>query len=96
MAKVFKQLKELDGLINALIAEQQLLKKEVINSRGEIQRLEHENQGLRQELELAKDEVRDLKLARGLVGSEPEADLARARIQSLMREIDRCIALLNE
>lgn len=44
---------------------------------------------LERELEMAK-------VARGLTSKNEDSGLAKARINSLVREIDRCIAMLNE
>jgi hypothetical protein len=47
-------------------------------------------------LELLEQELKAAKIAKSLAGSEEESGLAKAKISSLVREIDRCIALLNE
>jgi len=71
----------------------------------------HENEKLRKELQLLKDdlsdknhrlellegELKNARLARGISrGNDEDTQLAKAKIGSLVREIDRCIALLNE
>ncbi|HLN71917.1 MAG TPA: hypothetical protein VK205_01395 [Prolixibacteraceae bacterium] len=54
-----------------------------------IQQLNLENKNLEQRYE-------NLKLAKMLVASEDESKEAKNRIQKLVREIDKCIALLNQ
>jgi hypothetical protein len=46
-------------------------------------------------LELRSD-YENLKLAQTFVGSESERELAHHRISQLVREIDKCIDLLNQ
>ncbi len=48
------------------------------------------------ELQQLKSELEDAKIARGFAATNEDSDLAKSKISSLMREIDRCIALLNE
>lgn len=96
MKDVFGQLKRLDSLLNALIAEQQLLKKENESLKNDKQNLEAEVDLREDELQKVKGELKNLRLARGLENSPDEAKLAKDKLSSLMREIDRCIALLNE
>ena len=43
-----------------------------------------------------KDKNKILKLSASLHGEEHDTEAARQRINELMREIDKCIALLNK
>jgi len=90
------KIKELENLINHLISEHTVLQKqntqleaEVLNLKQQLQTSTEENHNLGTQLER-------LRLARGLAGDPEEAKAAKAKLGSLMREIDRCIALLNE
>ncbi len=47
------------------------------------------------EIEQLKDKNRNLKIAKSVKQSEENSD-AKKRIDELMREIDRCIGLLNK
>lgn len=96
MKDVFGQLKRLDSLLNALIAEQQLLKKENESLKTELLNRQAEVDLREDELQKVKAELKNLRLARGLENHPDNAKLAKDKLSSLMREIDRCIALLNE
>lgn len=96
MKDVFGQLKRLDSLLNALIAEQQLLKKENESLKAELLNRQAEVDLREDELQKVKVELKNLRLARGLENNPENAKLAKDKLSSLMREIDRCIALLNE
>lgn len=51
--------------------------------------LEEENRKLRKQYESAK-------IANSLTGSTPDNEFTKRRINKLVREIDQCIALLNQ
>ena len=69
--------------------EKDQLERKIGNLEETIQQLNQENQNLEQRYE-------NLKLAKMLVASEEESKEAKNRIQKLVREIDKCIALLNQ
>ena len=56
---------------------------------------EHLDEEKRSVLEL-KDKNKILKLSASLHGEEQDTQAARQRINELVREIDKCIALLNK
>lgn len=96
MREVANRLKKLESAVNALIAEQQLLKAEQARWQAERQELQTELHRLSAENSTLQSELERLRTARALGGDEEASRLAKARLGSLMREIDRCIALLNE
>jgi len=69
--------------------EKDQLVRKIGNLEEAIQQLEQQNRILEQKYD-------NLKLAKMLVGSEEENKDAKNRIQKLVREIDKCIALLNQ
>jgi hypothetical protein len=73
--------KRLSGVVRELSAENARLK-------GEKRTLEEENKSLRTDLQRKE-------LAEGLAGESRNRDKARARVNRLMREVDKCIALLG-
>lgn len=93
---VTDQLQRLEGAVNALIAEQQLLKKENAGLRRQVEELKENLTARNQVLQKAERDLNNARLARGLASSEEELQRAKAKIGSLMREIDRCMALLND
>lgn len=96
MAAIDNQLKKLESAVNALIAEQQLLKKDNEQLHRENQALSQKVAGLQQDLQSAKQNLQTARWAHGLAPTPEDARLAKAKISSLMREIDRCVALLND
>lgn len=65
--------------------------------------LSAENETLKNKIELLKQqltestsEYENLKVAASMSVGNPHSDLARKRINKLVREIDKCVALLNE
>ncbi|MDP4221714.1 MAG: hypothetical protein Q8868_00230 [Bacteroidota bacterium] len=72
------------------------------NLRTEINELKNENEVLRKDLQDRNEKIRELetkyervKLSGALLGGGENAIEARKKITDLVREIDRCVALLN-
>ena len=83
---------KLDKLINLnlrLKNEKQLLVEEQIQLKEQIRLLTLKNS------ELIKKEE-DLKFAKSLLGAIEDSHEAKIKINRLVREIDKCIALLNK
>jgi predicted nucleic acid-binding Zn-ribbon protein len=71
--------------------------------RASVSALTAEKEGLEAALEQhqeklmgLEEDVRRLKMANGLLSGNESGKEARAGINEILREIDRCIALLNE
>ncbi|WP_318348650.1 hypothetical protein [Aquipluma nitroreducens] len=58
--------------------------------------LEESINQLRKENQILEQKYENLKLAKMLIVSDDESKDAKNRIQKLVREIDKCIALLNQ
>ena len=89
-------LKELKANVQRLFQEYEQLKainnsleEKVVNLNQEIAKLQDENADLRRENE-------NIKLANQLLTGKDEDGEARRKINNLIREIDKCIALLNK
>ena len=80
--------KQLFSLYADLETENQLLKANILVLNAEIEKLEHEK------LELAR-KIENLKIASGILSGVDENREAKLKINRLIREIDKCIALLN-
>lgn len=63
--------------------------------RSESDALRKENRALQERMRSLEEELSCVRLAEGLAGDGRNRDRARARVNRLMREVDRCIALLN-
>lgn len=57
--------------------------------------LRRENRTLQERVRSLEEELSRVRLAQGLAGGRDDRDRARARVNRLVREVDRCIALLN-
>jgi len=82
--------------VKQIIAKHESLKKEKNQLLERIGELEGSIIQLRQENSLIEQKYENLKLAKMLDVSEDENKDAKNRIQKLVREIDKCIALLNK
>lgn len=83
---------KLDKLINIHLRmkrEKQLLIEEQSQLKEQIRLLTLKNE------ELVKNKE-DLKFAKSLLGAEEDSHEAKIKINRLVREIDKCIALLNK
>ena len=81
--------KELIARHDALSQENQRLKDKISDLESNVDQLGQNNRELEQKYE-------NLKLAKLLIASDDEKKDAKSRIQKMVREIDKCIALLNK
>lgn len=72
----------LDALCRELSAERETLKGA--------------NRSLEERLREVEGELARKQLTEGLAGGERDREKARARVNRLMREVDKCIALINK
>ena len=79
-------------IIANLAAQVRRLMAEHAKLRGLCDRMKTEGDALRKENRTLQERVR---LAEGLAGGGRNRERARARVNRLVREVDRCIALLN-
>lgn len=96
MKEVQSQIERLEGALNHLIAEHLVQRKENEVLRAKLQEQEEILSQNQSALESTKTELARVKLARSFGVSTQETKLAKAKLSSLMREIDRCIAMLND
>ncbi len=93
--------RELDELIHLksrvaeLIKGYNALRDELAALRSEKEVLNRELEGKELELDKFKKEFDRVKLSGAILGDGDESQDARKRINELVREIDNCIALLN-
>ena len=79
-----------------MIGRHDMLKQEKDQLIGKIGGLEEIIHQLSQENRVLEKKYENMKLARMLVASEEDNKDAKNKIQKLVREIDKCIALLNQ
>lgn len=54
------------------------------------------NRELQTRLRECDARIRNMELGRGLSGKDGDRERARARVNSLLREVDKCIAMLDK
>lgn len=82
------KVKKLLSLYNNLKAENTELKKQIEDYNAQLKNKEAE-------LDFLKNKLNKLKLAKSLVASTGDSHDAKIKINRIVREIDKCIALLN-
>lgn len=90
------QIKNLEVLVNQLVSEHLVLKSQQQKNDEVLQTLRSSLKERDEEVLKLRMQLERMRLARGLAQDPNEAKAAKAKLGSLMREIDRCIALLNE
>ncbi|HBL78197.1 MAG: hypothetical protein A2W90_16950 [Bacteroidetes bacterium GWF2_42_66] len=83
------KIKQLIALYEQVGAEKQQLLNQVEELENEIDSLRHEKEALTKRYD-------NLKLAKSLLVSDGESQEAKNRINKIVREIDKCIAMLNQ
>ena len=86
---------ELKFNIRRLINSLEYSKNELIGVREEYKILEQRFISLSEENEEIKKRYENLKVAKVLAEGDPENQAAKQKITKLIREVDKCIALLN-
>ena len=84
----------IDFKVRKLVARQKKLRNEHEQLTNDINELKKTNEEQKQVIKGLEEKIRILKIARTTGESENNSD-ARARINELVREIDKCIGLLN-
>ncbi|MBC8005435.1 MAG: hypothetical protein H7X84_08160 [Verrucomicrobia bacterium] len=79
-----------------MMAKHDMLKQEKDQLLRRIGNLEETIQQLNQKNLLLEQKYENVKMAKMLIATEEDNKEAKNRIQKLVREIDKCIALLNQ
>jgi hypothetical protein len=89
-------------LIDELKLNIRRLIKSLEESRNELETIRNVNKKLesnivanKEEFEVLKKRYENLKVAKALAEGDPENQAAKQKITKLIREVDKCIALLN-
>ncbi len=82
--------------VGQVIADNRRLREKTGKMAAEIERLKAERTQLQQQLSQAEHRVTVLELAGSMGGGAQQNKLAKARVNRLMREVDKCIALINK
>ena len=79
-----------------LMADNRTLRAEVEQVSKQHDKLKVENRTLKEELSQAAKRIAKLELQNGFESGGGDKKAARARVTRLIREVDKCIALLNK
>jgi hypothetical protein len=91
-----KLLAVFEGKIRQLMDFCDELKRENNDSKEQQKKLEESYKALLLENEILKNKYDNLKMAKIISVKQDDFKAAKNRLSSLVREVDKCIALLNE
>ncbi len=81
--------------VEELLGWYEKLQSDLVSARSEKEELEKELNQKEEKLVKLEEKYSKLQLSGAIKGDEESTRLARKRINKLVREIDKCIALLN-
>lgn len=81
--------------VDRLLEERSALKAALVSKDEELQRLREQISNNAQQIASLEEANKTLKIAKSLTGAGENTD-AKLKINELVREIDKCIALLNK
>lgn len=82
--------------IDRLVADNRKLRGEYAELSQQRDRLAADNRELTAKAAELEKRIQILELREGMAGGNGDTKAAKARVNRLMREVDRCIALLNK
>ncbi len=88
-------IQNIEARVRQLIGEHRQLSGICAELTAERDALRKENRALEERNRELDAEVARMQLTEGLAGGSTNRDKARARVNRLMREVDKCIALLE-
>lgn len=91
--------KSLSEKVARVIEENNRLERQQAEMTADLQKLRVENRTLKEKMDEMQKKLSLLELGEGLASKKADSasrKRARAQINRLMREIDRCIALMNK
>lgn len=87
-------------LIRQFVEKQQQKQHQLLTENNELKekmlRLQAKNQELQQSLELLESQKKILKIAKGLDNDPKAKQEAKLKVNEFIKEIDKCIALLQD
>lgn len=91
-----KVISDFEAQIRQLIADHRRLTDLCKETAAERDVLRKENRDLQMQVKELGKELARTQLGQGLAGNAPDQSKAIARVNRLMREVDKCITLLNK
>lgn len=96
MSEMIEIVDSLENRLAKLISKMQGLERTIENLRQELNQSTHSIQNQADEMESLKKQYETLKIANSLLGSDDNKRDTKLKINSLIREIDYCIAQLSD
>ena len=96
MTDVHQRLQHIEKLLLVLVDQYEKATHDVASLEQNVNELKSELEQKSQKIQELEGELRAARIAKGVASSAEDTELAKAKISTLVREIDRCIALLNE
>ncbi len=87
-------IENIESRVRQLIGDHRRLSEACAELTAQRDALKAENRALQQQVRSLDAELSRMQLAEGLAGGGANREKARARVNRLMREVDKCIALL--
>ena len=91
-----KVISDFEAQIRQLIADHRRLTALCKETAAERDVLRKENRDLQMQVKELGKELARVQLSQGLAGNAPDQSKAIARVNRLIREVDKCITLLNK
>ena len=91
MIDVFK----IESRVAALIEQHQELKLKSLAQEKTINQLSRKNEQLAEDLSTLKEKYKALQISRAFMSQEQDSEQAKKAIREVLREVDKCIALLG-
>lgn len=95
MAELEEHIKRINGKLQQLLKQYQLLQKDNERQSRLIAELQQEKEANTRQISLLKEQVSILKAATGQMNEADKKDFEKT-INQYIREIDKCIGLLSE
>ena len=95
MAETEVQLKRIQAKLQQLVKEYTLLQRENGQLKADLQEVKKQFTGQREEMDNLKQQVEVLKYTHGELSGPDKKEFER-KINSYLKEIDRCITLLSQ
>ncbi len=89
-------LADFQSRVRLLVAHCRQLQQENARLRVQLEQARDDNQGLHDNLERLRSDYDALKTARMLAVADDDIEGAKRRIAALIRDVDRCMAILAE
>ncbi|NCI48845.1 hypothetical protein GWC95_02855 [Sediminibacterium roseum] len=89
------QIKSIQDKLQQLLKQQAMLQKENQRLKKELEKAVADNEAKERSLQAINHQVDALKLGSGNLLNETEKNALSKRIDGYLREIDKCLALLN-